>query len=183
MKLEKQLEDQIKEIALEELEKGKPDFNIPHTILAVEYMRKLISNEGGDERILITAIYLHDIGYAGLIKNGTGLADRIDAKKLHMIKGSKKSKELLKPLGFTKKEIQEISNLILTHDTFENNKTHNEQLMFEADSLAMINRDRAPGTFSEEDMKAFLKFFKRLRIPLIKTKTGKQIFEELWTKL
>jgi hypothetical protein len=168
---------------LQELEKGKPDFNIPHTILAVEYMKELISNEGGDERILIPAIYFHDIGYAGLIKNGTGLADRIDAKKLHMIKGSEKSKELLKPLGFTKEEIQEIANLILTHDTFENNKTHNEQLVFEADSLAMINRERAPGTFNEDDMRRFLELFKKLRIPIIKTQTGKTIFEELWSKL
>jgi HD superfamily phosphodiesterase len=61
MKLDKETEGKLKAEALKYLEKGKPGWDIPHTLASVYWMKRLIEKEGGDERILVTAMYLHDI--------------------------------------------------------------------------------------------------------------------------
>ncbi len=75
MSLDAKTEEKLKSEVLRYLEMGKPEWYIPHTLASVFWMRKLIESEGGDERILVTTMYLHDIGYYALLKKGYGFDD------------------------------------------------------------------------------------------------------------
>ncbi|KYK26037.1 hypothetical protein AYK26_01155 [Euryarchaeota archaeon SM23-78] len=62
-------------------------------------------------------------------------------------------------------------------------KTGDEQLVFEADSLAQIDVERVKPTFTKEDYLKFLEeYFEKDRVPLFKTKTSKKYLKELLPK-
>ena len=67
MELDQKIESQIKEKAFEYMKQSRPGWNVPHLHAAIFYMKELLAHEGGDPRILLPAIYLHDIGYAGML--------------------------------------------------------------------------------------------------------------------
>ncbi len=178
MKLDKKIEEIIKKEAIKLLEKGKTDWDVPHTLLSVKRMRELIKKEGGEEKILAPTMYLHDTGYPYIEKNDK-FKKMMDAKKNHAEIASENSKKILKKLNFNPKEIKEISSLIKNHDKHKNIKTKNEQLVFEADSLAQIDWHTITPTFTKKETAKFLNYFKKERLPKIKTKTGKKIQTKL----
>jgi HD superfamily phosphodiesterase len=151
-----------------------------HTLGAVYWMKELIKKEGGDERILLPAIYLHDIGYPDSLGNKkNNYMNHKAAKSMHMEVGASISKKILIDLKFDPTEIDEICHLISVHDT-KIIETFNEQMVFEADSLSMIDRTRINPDFSKEDYQIFLESFKKTRLPLFKTKHGKESLIKLW---
>ncbi|MEE9525538.1 MAG: HD domain-containing protein [Candidatus Woesearchaeota archaeon] len=175
MKLSKKTEEKLKTAVIKYLKKEGPSFDIPHTKAAVYYMKKLLKEEKGNEKILVSTMYLHDVGYYRLIKNNKNLEKRLKAKKRHMKRGAKLAKKILKKIGgFSKDEIKRISYLVKTHDILERKRGTDEQLVFETDSLAMIDKKRVPGTLSKKEYKRFLEIFKRKRLPDFKTKSGKR---------
>lgn len=179
MKLNKELEKRLKSVVIQYLKKREPCFDVQHTFAAVYWIRRLLEGEKGNEKILIPAIYLHDIGYYNIIKDNKSLDKRIAAKKEHMKKGAKLSRKILKEIGcFSKKEIKEIAHLVRTHDDLEAKKKPNEQLVFEADSLAMVDEKRVKSTFPKKDYKRFLDIFRRKRIPKFKTESGKKFLSK-----
>jgi HD superfamily phosphodiesterase len=182
MKLDPELEEKLKAKAFKFLEKGTPGWDVPHTIASVYWMRRLIENEGGNEKILVTAMYLHDIGYYKLIKKEDGFDDIWSTKSTHMINGAKESEKILKELEYSKDEIKEIVHLVFVHDKLDQLSTHNEILVMEADSLAQIDTARVKPTFDKENRLKFLKNFEKKRIPRFKTKTGKEFLNKLFRK-
>lgn len=152
-----------------------------HTLAAVFWMKQLINTEGGDERILVPAIYLHDIGYPEALKQKKNDFDSHKAAKaLHMEIGARIAESILKELNFSPNEIKETSHLISVHDRYDLLSTHNEQLVFEADSLSVIDREKVKPDFSKVDYQRFLEFYEKNQIPLFKTKTGKEALRKLW---
>ncbi|MFA6422416.1 MAG: HD domain-containing protein [Candidatus Buchananbacteria bacterium] len=150
-------------------------WNYHHTILAVSWMKKLIKAEGGNPLILVTAMYLHDIGYSKYLNSDNyTLADRIKAKKKHMIAGAMMAKSILKKLNFSNANIEKIAHLIKIHDKIFEIKTKNEKMVMEADSLAGIDHRKLPASFNKKDMKVYIKFFMSTRAKLFKTNTGKK---------
>ena len=142
-------------------------------------MRELIKNEGGDEKVLVTAIYLHDIGYGELIDKNYSLDDRLAVKEKHMEIGAARASNICEELGYEKEEIKKISHLIEVHDNYDELKEKDEILVMEADSLALLNYERAPTNLSKEDYQDFLENFKNGRKNYIKTATGKKWVKEL----
>jgi len=171
MKLEKQTEEKLKNKVLQFLKKGRQGWDIPHALAAVHWIKKLIEKEGGDERILVPTMYLHDIGYTNLEK-GYGLDDVMALKEAHVKIAIKESEEILTDLGFSETETKKIIDLIKHHDEFDNLDTHNGILVMEADSLAQIDWERVTPTFDKENCLDFLKDFREIRVPKFKTKTG-----------
>jgi HD superfamily phosphodiesterase len=151
-----------------------------HTIAAVFYMKELIKKEGGNERILLPAIYLHDIGYPEVLAGKKNdYSNHHSAKILHMQVGANISKNILNELNFNANEIKEIAHLISVHDNKIIN-TNNEQMVFEADSLSMIDRKMVNPDFSKKDYEKFLISFEKSRMPLFKTKYGKESLMKLF---
>ena len=156
---------------------GEDSWDYNHTLAAVYWMEKLIEKEGGDKRILIPAIYLHDIGYGKDIKS---LQERISRKKIHMEEGAKEAEKILSKIGFSEDEIKEITHLIRIHDNFKELKTKNDFLIFEADSHPQIDSERVTPSFTKEEYKNYLNYFKKERLPRFKTATGKNYVEKLF---
>ncbi|MEA1926339.1 MAG: hypothetical protein U9M90_03845 [Patescibacteria group bacterium] len=183
MELDYEVENKIKVKALEYMKKSRPGWNVPHLHAAVFYMKKLIDIEGGNSKILLPAIYLHDIGYAGLLSNGYTFNDNQKVKKEHMIIGANMSKEILNEINvFSESEVNQICMLISIHDDLEKIKGHDIQLVFEADSLAQIDVDKVKPNFDEENYLKFLADFKKRRVPLFKTKAGRDFLKMILPK-
>lgn len=191
MNLSKELEEKIKTITMSYLEKCRPDWDIPHTLRAVHWIKELIKKEGGNEKILIIAMYLHDIGYTPL-QVGYNFEDILESKKNHAEIGAIKSKKILKDLSeFSKTEINKICSLI-AHHHLRNEKiiinwmtdedSFNQLLVIEADGLAKIDWYHVTPNFNKEDIIKFLEDFKNRTLPCFRTKTGKKFVAEILQK-
>jgi HD superfamily phosphodiesterase len=183
MKLAKELEERLKIEALKYLKKGRKDLDVPHTLNSVEWMRKLIEKEGGDEKILVTAMYLHDTGYPVVNDLNKDRLERIKKlKKVHAVEGARIAEEILKRLGsYSAAEIKEIIFLVRHHDDL-NIKSRNHQLVFEADNLSKIDVKALTPTLDESIYPLFIKHYKEYRAPLFKTNTGREYLKRLLPK-
>ncbi|HUW22225.1 MAG TPA: HD domain-containing protein [Candidatus Bathyarchaeia archaeon] len=96
-----QLEDYLQKKIFPELEKGRPDFDKPHTVAVVKKLKEILKNSPAlklDKIVLIIAAYSHDWGYAGLFQDGmpVQLKEVNDAKNDHREIGAKKLAGLLR---------------------------------------------------------------------------------------
>lgn len=183
MNFNKNLEERLKSKVMVYLEKGKPGWDIPHTLTSVYYIKKLIKKEGGNPKILITTMYLHDIGYCGLFKKGYGFENVMGNKSEHMKRGADEAEKILRELGsYNGNEIRQIVHLIEVHDKLDELITHDEILVMEADSLAQIDVKKVKPTFNGEDHLKFLQHFENDRIPRFKTKTGRELLDKLFER-
>jgi hypothetical protein len=183
MKLSSAIESKIKTQALELLAKGRTDWDPRHTLCAVDWMRKLIEAEGGDEKVLIPAIYFHDTGYEELRK-GYEYEEVLAAKPGHAELGAMNAKKFLPKLKYFKpEEIERIVYLIANHDKHDNITEPDRQMIFEADGLAQIDWYNCPPNFDKKNCQKFLTgYLKTERIPYLKLKYGKRVFKELLKK-
>ncbi|MBU0906591.1 MAG: HD domain-containing protein [Nanoarchaeota archaeon] len=181
-RLEKELEEKIKARVVELLKKGRPNWDLPHTLATVYWMKKLIEVEGGDEKILVSTMYLHDIGYSGLFGKVAGYDDVNSAWEKHQEIGALKAREILADLPFSSEEVEEIVHLVGVHDKIDLLKTKNEIMVMEADTLGQLDRERVVSTFSMEDRERFLDYVESKRVPRFQTKTGKNFLKEFIEK-
>jgi len=181
MKLDRETEEKVKTEAINYLKNGKPNWDIPHTLVSVDWMRKLIKDEGGNERILVTAMYLHDIGYPKLEK-GYNFDDMMQAKKGHAEAGAERAEKVLKKLKYSDSEIKEIVYLVGSHYNKDNIDTPNRQLVIEADGLAKIDWERVTPNFDKRNTAKYFEYFKGRTVPKFRTKTGIRFLKELLQK-
>jgi uncharacterized protein len=140
--MDRNLENQLRQIVKPYLEGGRPG-DYEHTLRTIEYGRKLLEHEEGEEDIVIPALYLHDIGWSQVNfddfvnapinqKRGTVSVD------LHMKYGAALAKTILEKLGYNAEKIRTIVSIIAIHDkpeqifTMENPSA---TLVLEADFL------------------------------------------------
>lgn len=158
------IEHTLKRVILPELEKGRKNFDRPHTEAVVHWMKQLLqfATTPVNAKVLITAAYAHDWGYIGLFE-GVNSSDRREIAKrkpLHMERGAKMIGQLLNTTlhdHFSKKEIQKVQHLVAVHDQVERLRTESEILLMEADTLGMLDVDRVTPTFSPGDNQGFMK--------------------------
>lgn len=180
MILNKQVEEQIKKAVLPLLKQGRSDWDIPHTLDTVSWMKKLIQKEDGNEKILITTMYFHDTGYP-VLKKGYNFEELLESKEDHADIAANNAKMVLPKLSFSKTEIVKIVRLVKNHDKYirQNEYTHDGQLVFEADSLGQINWNVVNPNFDKTNCLKFLNYFQTSRKEIFKTKTGKKYLKKL----
>ena len=161
------------------LESGRPEWDIPHTLATVYWIKELMAGESGDELVLVCAAYLHDIGYS-LVEFTNDWDGIHQAKSDHMAKGAVMAAELVKDLPLSQRQQKEIVHLVAIHDKLEILSTKNEILLFEADSLGQIDIERVKSTFRGKDREKFLDLFEKRRIPRFMTEAGKRFVARLW---
>jgi len=168
-KLEAYLEKKI----CPDLEKGRPNFDKPHTIEVVAYIKRIIKytpNIKIDKDVLIIAAYAHDWGYSGLFKNGKTLSfeDVKNAKKQHMILGAERLSGLLNNKFFsflTQEQKQRCIHLVAIHDKIDEIKDIDEIVLMEADILSGLDVNSVKPTFDFESNQKFIHAVKTTRIP------------------
>lgn len=184
------IEKKLQEKILPELEKGRKDFDRPHTEAVVYWMKQLIAQIQPDiePKILITAAYAHDWGYIGLFDgvNSSDPKEIAKRKPLHMERGAELiGKFLRQELSeyFSETEIQAVQHLVFMHDRVEELHTEDEILIMEADTLGMLDTDRVKPTFSKTDNERFIekeifgRRFKHFRHPFALA-SGKKLVEK-----
>lgn len=185
MKLKKDLEDKIKKAVLEKIGNGgRRGWDIPHILCAVKWVKKLIQKNGGDEKVLIPAMYFHDSCYPSS-EAGYNYEKSMDMKKMHAKRGADFSKVILNKIGsFSREEIKEIYRLVKNHDIHDNIKDNSRQLVFEADGLAQLDWKDCPPNFDKENCLKWIKKYFEIERPLKrwKTKFGKRTVQKLRVK-
>lgn len=183
MKLGSTIEEEIKNEAVDILQVGRTDWDIRHTVCSIKWIKKLIEQEGGDERVLIPAMYFHDTGYEEL-KMGYSHQECLVAKKNHATRGAENAVSFLPKLNyFTAEEIERIVYLVKNHDIHNNIAEHDRQLVMEADGFAQIDWENCPPSYDKKNCIEFLNTtFEKDRVPYIKTKTGKKVLRDLLEK-
>lgn len=158
------LETTLRDTILPELEKGRKDFDRPHTEAVVHWTKTILeylNNPQLDPQVLITAAYAHDWGYIGLFE-GANSHDRKEIAKrkpLHMERGAQYITNLINTKlthHFTPEQTQAVAHLVRMHDRVEDLQTESELLLMEADTLGMLDTERVKPTFSKADNVGFL---------------------------
>jgi len=178
--LEENIEEKLKNKALLLTAQGRSGWDQRHTLRTVYWMRELIKTEGGDERVLVPAMYFHDTGYVPL-RVGYNHKECLEAKPDHANAGALLAQEFLPTLDyFTDEEINEIVRLVKNHSTHNNIVDKNRQLVFEADSLGQMDWQVIEPTYDNENCLIFLDTtFKDNNIPFFRTESGKKILNEI----
>jgi hypothetical protein len=183
MPLDPVVEEKIKTEMIRLTAVGRTNWDTRHTLCAVKWLKKLIACEGGDERILITTMYLHDTGY-DYVPLSYSHEECLSVKKGHAENGAANAKEFLPKLDyFTPEEIDRIVYLIKNHDIHKNVIEKDRQLVLEADGLGQIDWNDCQPSYDKKNAEIFLhNFFPNDRLPYVKTKTGKKFYSELLIK-
>ncbi|MCP4372288.1 MAG: HD domain-containing protein [Deltaproteobacteria bacterium] len=92
-----------------------------HTLRALDYARYLLRYEAGEEDIVLSALYLHDIGWGRVdysdFKNAP-FALKKDARSvhLHMRYGAEMAAEILEKMRYDPEKIRVITSIVAVHD-------------------------------------------------------------------
>ncbi len=160
------------------LKKGRW-FDISHTIIVVDFAKRLCRDLGGDPKVVIPASILHDVGYSTYssepeLEVKTTMPEippfSKEIKEGHLIKGAELSEKILRKVGYTHK-VQEIVFIVRNHERADGEKPDvgnlNHSIVSDADSLARIT-DAAIGYLEKiygkdevEIVKGILRYYKR----------------------
>ena len=159
------IEETLQKIILPDLEKGRKDFDRPHTEAVVYWTKEILNRlnlSKSKNKILITAAYAHDWGYIGLFEgiDSTNLELVHQMKPKHMERGAKMIYALLSnrlSKYFTTDEIAQVTHLVDTHDKLEELKSEDEIILMEADTLGSIDVDKVKPTYSKADTELMIK--------------------------
>lgn len=148
-------EAKLQEVIFPELEKGRPDFDKPHTQAVVIKIKTIIEQNPQlnlDRNVLVIAAYAHDWGYSGLFEAGkpAQMTEVMEAKKAHMIIGAQKIAELLRQPEFdflSKDQKARVVHLVSVHDKLNELKDIDELILMEADTLGAADISMVGTTF------------------------------------
>ena len=114
-----------------------------HTRNAYENALYLLDREGGDSRIVVPAIILHDVGWSAVdperINDAYGIkAVSEEAKKLnriHEIQGAEIARGILASMNYDPEAGDKIAGIIERHDSGTEAGTQEEKIVKDADKL------------------------------------------------
>jgi hypothetical protein len=180
----------ISETILADLERGRPDWDLPHTKAVVHHVQELIAQAPElqlDEDVLVIAAYAHDWGYAGLFEQGAKADwDKVmAAKQQHMAIGAEKIAELLRRQEFeflSEQQKQRIVHLVGNHDKLREIDETDELVLMEADTLGGLDGERVHPSFDKASGLRYLQGVRKARLPKFITEHGKARARELLQK-
>lgn len=179
----------LENYALGFLRQGRKDWDEPHTRAVVYYAELIARKEGLDVLVLVSAAWLHDIGYYGQFKPGESeqFGEVMDRKKAHMVEGAKMAEDFLKrpeiqPF-YTQEQRDRVVHLVSVHDKIEELREIDEIALMEADTLGAIDIERVKPTFNKEDGRKYIAYELTIRrFGALLTKTGVELYYKLFPK-
>lgn len=115
--------------------------NDAHTIYAYGLAQALCSaNHDADPDVVLPAILLHDIGWSRVPEELVLAAINPAGKRLDLIleherEGARLAREILTELGTSQWLIEEVVDIIFTHDSMQEAKSLNDAIVKDADKL------------------------------------------------
>ena len=167
-------EKQLWNRALFFLERGRPG-DTEHTRATVDNGKALLAKEGGNPRVVIPALILHDVGWSQvdfsdfITAPGEAKTDA-GSTHLHMRYGAEIASDILNDLKWNSALIQRITAIIAVHDIPEEVRALDDldaTLVFEADWLDKYSPERqeryvraVKGQRGVEELRRFLDMYK-----------------------
>lgn len=182
------IEGYLENKILPELEKGRPNWDKPHTEAVVEYIKAIVDNSPEyelDKAVLVVAAYAHDWGYAGLFENGEPVnIDMVNSAKVaHMTIGAEKIRGLMNNEVFnsmTMAQKERAAHLVLVHDNLETLKDDDEFVLMEADTLGGLDIEKVKPSFDNISNESYMRGVVEKRYPRFLTNYGKSLFDRLY---
>lgn len=186
--VDEKVEQFLRDTIIPDLEKGRSNFDAPHTLEVVGWIKKIMTEHPElnlDQDVLIIAAYAHDWGYSGLFegKDRLNSTDVTNMKPLHMEIGAKKTVELLRNEIFSflsDKQRERIVHLVFMHDKIHDLTDTDELVFAEADILSGLDVENVKPTFDPESNRKFMESVARRRIPRFVTDFSKKEVERLF---
>lgn len=185
--MEKRFE-KIWRFALPYLRKGNRKDFVLHTEGVVKAMELLLKKEKGDPEILIPAAILHDTGWSRVPLNLQKSNNRDKVKKameLHLKYSVRIIEEVLTEVGYDKKQIKKVIDVVLAHK-FRDPKGSDKRLLIDADTLSDAFKEQFYGDCKAYNIspEVLYKFRKNNKFY---TETVKEIFarelEKRWKEI
>lgn len=111
-----------------------------HTGVCLRVGRRLLQQEGGDPRIVVPAIMLHDVGWSRVPESlqlsafGPN-ATRVELRDLHEREGAIISRNILTAVGYPPERISFIADIVSRHDSRADAECLEEAIVKDADKL------------------------------------------------
>lgn len=152
------------------------DYN--HSLRVVKWVKKLCSKKE-NLRLLITAAYLHDIGWTNIMPEGK--VDLDEMLKLEF-KANQNTESLVKKvlykIKFNKDDVITVLGLIKSADNHES-ETDEEAIIVDADNLSKLCLDHLEEKYTPESYSKILNLWEVEFPNRIKTEKGKELFPDL----
>ena len=175
-------EQVLRDTILNDLDRGRPGWDRPHTEAVVYWTKELIKTCDADPKVMIAAAYAHDWGYIDLFSEKPDYNAIQNQKALHMVVGSKRIGELLRtmPDAFSKDQIARVMHLVSVHDKLDILKDNDEILLMEVDTLGALDADRVTPTFSKIDNEKYIIEVTQKRRPLFAHPVAIDVYNQLF---
>jgi len=117
-----------------------------HTRVAYSFALKLLEAEGGDERVVIPAVLLHDLGWKMVPEDlqlkafGPGKNDR-EINRVHEVEGAKKAREILESVNYDPDLVEQIVTIISGHDSRREALSLNDSIVKDSDKLWRFSKE------------------------------------------
>lgn len=165
-------EDDFKSKAEKEISRCRPgDWN--HAMRVVEWVRKL-GKDRNDLPLLISAAYIHDIGWRNVLKGEGKITFDIllQFETLANMNSEKFASDFLKNLKFTPSQIKTINRLIQAVDKHES-ISDDEMIIVDADNLSKLNLDHLKEKYTQSEWWRMYDVLSEMLPKLIKTDIGR----------
>lgn len=163
----RQIEKFLSENIFPDLERGRPNFDAPHTIAVVYHLKQILHRHPNlDAFVMVISAYAHDWGYSDIFagdKSTLNIDDVKNAKELHMVLGAQKIRKLLREPFFdflTNIQKARVEHLVAVHDQIERLSDEDELVLMEADTLGALDHTRVEPSFN---LKSYLQYIQGVR--------------------
>lgn len=117
-----------------------------HTQISIRFAQVLLKKEGGDEKIVMPAVILHDVGWIRVPEDEQhkGFGPDIQSPsvvKKHELEGVQIAKEILEAVEYDREKMAEILEIIEGHDSRKEADSINESIVKDADKLWRFSRE------------------------------------------
>lgn len=153
-----------------------------HSCRVVKWVKRLGQGRK-DLPTLITAAYLHDIGWTDVVPKGKlDLDDMLKFEAKANINTPKLVREVLEKMEFEEDEIESTIRLIKAADRHES-QTDDEAIIVDADNLSKLSLEHLKEKYKPESYRKLIDRWDRELSKRIKTEQGKEIYPKLLKKL
>ncbi len=153
-----------------------------HALRVVRWVKKL-GNGRDDLSLLITAAYIHDIGWSGIAPKGRlDLDEMIKLEPKANENSAKLISEVLTKAQFTNSEIETVNRLVAAVDKHQSEQ-EDEAIIVDADSLSKLCLEHLQEKYRLESFTEFINLWRTKSISRIRTQKGKELFPKLLAEL
>src|SRR3989344_2079190 len=153
-----------------------------HALRVVKWVKEL-GNNRDDLNLLITAAYIHDIGWSGIAPKGKiDLDEMIKLEPRANKNSSKLISEVLTKLQFTDSEIQTVNRFVVAADKHQSEQ-EDEAIIVDADNLSKLCFVHLQEKYQPERFPKLINLWKTDLANRIKTQKGKELFHKLLSEL